>query len=841
MRQFALAISLITFTGCGSSTEPASQSSSTPPQHNDATSESSERAQPPQQSTLSLAQALTGKRIHFQVPGVDGDFWADFHADGTSRHSTRGSGTYKIDGLKVIATDFEDVELVFPKATLSAGDTFQARVPGQETQSVTVLKVEPIPQVLQTSVPETGQETAGRRRGAGKDEGTPLHMAAEEGDVELARKLIASGADVNSLESQDGESPLHRAITRGNTEVAKLLIDSGADVNLGRKGDGQKPLEMAERRRRVEIVQLIRAKRTASPRKSRVRSAKLSPFSRVACQGDVAMVTYNGQPMELVSLNGLTTKRILDFCKQRYGNQWEKRFAEDLVEVLGGMGQKVGNTCSLVLKDASGKIVKVEQAKMTSELRQQVWRSRQEQPRSAIPQPFNRAVAAETLKNLHRAMQDRWAYFQANDCDFDRRFEDAQQQVSNGHFDGVQGRQRFQATLETLVGHGIDGHARVEVAGVPAVRRYLPFLIRPLGDRYVAFKSDRSGFLAPDTPYITHLGSMSGEMVAIESIVEYLSRFSPQGSPQYRKHQALRLIRRLDRIQNLLALQPDDQLRVSLQREDTTGAEDSSLSLSVSDRFPTFGSFPQKSSQLLEHDIGYLRIAAMDERAVTEIHTWMPRFREANGLIIDVRGNGGGRRTALLAIADFLIGPEESPVVANVAKYRLHADFPENHLANRFLFPATSDRWSQAEREAITSFQVSFQPEWSPPANKFSAWHYLVLSHQANPGTFHFDRPVAVLMDDRCFSATDIFLAAIKQIEDVTLVGTPSGGGSARSVSLDLRPARVRLASMASFQPDGKLFDGNGVQPDKVVQAAPDFFVGKNDRVLASAMQLLTN
>jgi len=37
------------------------------------------------------------------------------------------------------------------------------------------------------------------------------------------------------------------------------------------------------------------------------------------------------------------------------------------------------------------------------------------------------------------------------------------------------------------------------------------------------------------------------------------------------------------------------------------------------------------------------------------------------------------------------------------------------------------------------------------------------------------------------------------------------------------------------------LFDGHGVQPDKMIQATPEFFIGRNDRVLASAIQLVTN
>lgn len=671
-------------------------------------------------------------------------------------------------------------------------------------------------------------------------EGTPLHRAAEDGDVETVRKLLTSGADINSLETQDGESPLHRAITRVRTAVAKLLIDSGADLNLGRRRDGQTPLQMAEGRQRVEITQLLRAKGASSRRVTRTRSPKLSPFSRVSCREDSATVTYNGVALQLVSLNGLPIKQILDYCKKTYGGRWEKRFAEDLVEVLVGMGQEVGTTCSLVLEDATGKVIKVANARMTRELRQAVWRARQGQPRSAVPVPFNRAVALSTLEKLKRTMKERWAYFQAGETGFDGQFAAAERQAASGHFDGAKGLVRFQVTVARLIGSGIDGHARIEVAGLaPLESRHLPFLVRPLDDRYVAFKPDRSGFLEPDSPYITHLGGEAGTMFSIDSLVERLAPFSPNGSLQYRKHQALRLLRRLDLVETLLDIELGDRLRVALQQEVKATPPGSPRLLSASGQFPTYGSFPRHPSRLIDGRIGYLRIASMNEQAVAEIREWMPRFRDSAGLIVDVRGNGGGRRTSLLALADFLVGPEEPPVVVNAAKYRLHSDLPQNHLANRFLFPVSSAHWNQVQRDAIARFERTFRPRWTPAANQFSDWHYLVLSHQSRPDTFHFDKPVVVLMDDRCFSATDVFLAGLKQLDGVTLMGTPSGGGSARSVSFDLGAARVRLASMASFQPDGQLFDGNGVQPDKVVEATPEFFIGGTDAVLASAVQFL--
>jgi len=73
---------------------------------------------------------------------------------------------------------------------------------------------------------------------------------------------------------------------------------------------------------------------------------------------------------------------------------------------------------------------------------------------------------------------------------------------------------------------------------------------------------------------------------------------------------------------------------------------------------------------------------------------------------------------------------------------------------------------------------------------------------------------------------------------NVTLMGLPSGGGSGCYQVYRLRNSqiRIRLSSMASFRPNGKLYDGNGVQPDIVVEPAPTDFIGQTDTVLEAAI-----
>jgi C-terminal processing protease CtpA/Prc len=117
----------------------------------------------------------------------------------------------------------------------------------------------------------------------------------------------------------------------------------------------------------------------------------------------------------------------------------------------------------------------------------------------------------------------------------------------------------------------------------------------------------------------------------------------------------------------------------------------------------------------------------------------------------------------------------------------------------------------------------------------------MVLNRSDDKNVYFYEKPVVVLMDPDCFSATDIFLAGLKGWRNVTLIGTASGGGSARSVSFNMPDSgiKIKIASMASFQPNGKLYDSNGVQPDEVVQPSAGYFIGREDPVLERAIEII--
>jgi len=99
----------------------------------------------------------------------------------------------------------------------------------------------------------------------------------------------------------------------------------------------------------------------------------LSPFTAVKPETNSAIVRFEDNEYELVSINEQSVAELFGFCLRTYKDQWEKRFTEDLVEVLADMGHPMtpDKTVKLVLRDVgSDRLVTVARAPMTHANRQ---------------------------------------------------------------------------------------------------------------------------------------------------------------------------------------------------------------------------------------------------------------------------------------------------------------------------------------------------------------------------------------------------------------------------------------------------------------------------------------
>jgi len=595
----------------------------------------------------------------------------------------------------------------------------------------------------------------------------------------------------------------------------------------------------------------------------------LAPFEGVRWRGVTTQCRLDGVWYELIELDGRAAQEVLDFCAQTWGpDRARKRFGEDLVEALARMGAPPGERMSLRLRDLDGSNDRTVSRAMTSENRQSVRRilngddSEEVGPLPSSPPRelpvLGRALAEldpryaflasltpgserrdrrialdlalQDLVQLQAEMEERHSYLGLAGVDVDAAFDALVAGLARlGPDVSVH---TFGLGLMRLLALFGDGHTGAGGAGsLRSFARpgYAPWLLADTTGGLVALREDRSSFVDPEHPFLVAIDG-----IAVDEWIRAAEPYAALGSPQARRRQALRNLRYIA------------QLRVDLGREPSSGVvltlrgaagETSELSLPLEERrAPVYGTWPRTEDRLLDGEVGYLRLAEMsDEPAfLARLRDSMEGFRETRGLVIDLRSNSGGSRDALRTLLPYFLGEGAAPTVVNAARPRQ----PEESLADRSLRPVESDDWTAPERAAVDEFLRSFAPDWEPgPA--FGPWHVMLVDASSAP--FAYRAPVVLLCDSDCFSATDVFLGAFAELPQVTLVGTPSAGGSGRSQSVRLRSSGmvVSLSSMASFRPNGNRYDGKGVEVDRLLLPAPSDLLGGTDTVLDAALALL--
>ncbi len=86
---------------------------------------------------------------------------------------------------------------------------------------------------------------------------TPLMKAAGKGNVAEVKALLDNGASPFEIDPITGTSPLHFAAQGGNVEVAKLLVEAGALINLYAESNRFTPLMVATWYRNPEMIRYL--------------------------------------------------------------------------------------------------------------------------------------------------------------------------------------------------------------------------------------------------------------------------------------------------------------------------------------------------------------------------------------------------------------------------------------------------------------------------------------------------------------------------------------------------------------------------------------------------------
>ena len=110
---------------------------------------------------------------------------------------------------------------------------------------------------------------------------------------------------------------------------------------------------------------------------------------------------------------------------------------------------------------------------------------------------------------------------------------------------------------------------------------------------------------------------------------------------------------------NLARLLMGDETSGELQVElaDERGRDRATRTVALVRDRDVYGEWPRTHTRELDGGIGYLRVARMesDDEFLDGLRTAMGAFRDTQGLVIDVRGNGGGSRLALKTLLPYFI------------------------------------------------------------------------------------------------------------------------------------------------------------------------------------------
>lgn len=219
----------------------------------------------------------------------------------------------------------------------------------------------------------------------------------------------------------------------------------------------------------------------------------------------------------------------------------------------------------------------------------------------------------------------------------------------------------------------------------------------------------------------------------------------------------------------------------------------------------SLGIRPELEFKVVDKKIGLLTIPHFQNNETTAFFdSVFPRISQTDGLIIDLRGNGGGNSG--------------------------YADHIARHLIDR---PIATDRW-------ITRVYNPAFASWGLKEETYSAQQDSMMPLD---GIKPYLKPVVLLTDRGTFSAAEDFTALLKSAGRITQIGTATGGSTGNGVRVSLTGNGQIMANICSkhdVAPDGTEFVGIGLIPDVVIEeSAKSYFDTKRDDLISAAIRHL--
>jgi hypothetical protein len=567
---------------------------------------------------------------------------------------------------------------------------------------------------------------------------------------------------------------------------------------------------------------------------------KASPFTAVKWEKDQPVVQFDNEWYHLEKLDGFNKDELLDFCKKQFGPKWQKRFSEDLVEVLRGLDYQPNIKVALQLsKDG---VMNTYTGTFTIENRNRTLLYNQNIEKSnsttRLSQKIPVAEAIADLRRFEDILKSVSSYSQLSTFDYKLALKKLADSIINENIDVD--INEFTNQIAMVMSEIGDRHSSVKNESFnkkdhKSYNLRLPFGVATLNGKFIALKKNVTGedykYYYNSHPYIK---SING--ITIETLINtynYKDKKAPEQAKLLRGSVAVQKYGELLFKNNI---QCPDSISVVFSGGNAEKVETVQLTTEnngyssqlLQEHYINRDNISKKNfnglSKVIAHHIGYITIPEMyhyDDVDGLEnfIKNAFKSFSNTKALIIDIRNNPGGGRQILQTIAGYIVQAKQSPWVANVAYLRTDKSIigDEESMSSRNLHSYHSEKLSDNNRKAIDQFSAEFKLPNTMDNSKFSSPFYMVLNNSKESYT----QPVYILVNEESFSAASVFASVFKGLLNVKIAGETTDGSSGNSRTLYLKNSNIKItvSTMLSFQRNGKTLDGNGTIPDIVIPA----------------------
>jgi len=589
---------------------------------------------------------------------------------------------------------------------------------------------------------------------------------------------------------------------------------------------------------------------------------KASPFTAVKWEKDLPIVQFENEWYHLEKLNDFKKEELLDFCKKQYGSKWQKRFSEDIVEVLQGLGYPYHTKVSLQL--SKNGVIKTYIGTFTIENRNRSLlynRSINESNSiNTFPQKLSVTKTIADLRQFEDILTSISSYSQLSLFDYKLVIKKISDSIVNQNSD-VDINQ-FKNEIGKIMAEIGDRHSSVKNESFNKKNHLtynlrLPFGVATLNGKIIGLKKNVTGenysYYYDSHPMIK---SING--IAIETLINkynYRDKKAPElarftkGSNAIQKYGALLFENNIKCPDSVSVVFSDGNAEKTAIVQLTTENNGYS-SILLQEHYTNSAKISKKDfaglSTVIAHRIGYMNIPDMynyDEVEGLEIfiNNVFKNFSNTTALIIDIRNNPGGGREILQTLASHIVQAKQSPWVANVAYLRTKKNIigDEESMSSRYLYSYNSKKLSNQDRKAINLFNKNLKLQKTVDNSKFSGPFYMVLHN----GKESYHQPVYILVNEESFSAASVFTSALKSLPNVKIVGETTDGssGNSRIMYLTNSNIKINVSTMLSFQRNGKTLDGNGTIPDIVIEADENQVLNGYDSQLTKLIKLINS